>query len=155
MGPTEKSCLTKEKIMKELVRFDTAALNRALIGFDHLFSDFENRLQIQNNYPPFNVIKYDEDNYEVHFAVAGFRQDEIDITVEGNQLTIRGTKFEEADTKEYLHRGLAARNFEREFRLGQYLEVASAEIKDGLLIIKLIRDVPEKMKPKKIQIKSV
>lgn len=142
--------------MTQLVRFDTNALNRALVGFDSLFDNFEHRFagQLQNNYPPFNVLKRDEDHYEVQIAVAGFRPDEIDLTVENNELMIKGTKFEEADTAEYLHRGLAARNFERSWTLGQYLEVDSAEIKDGLLIIKLVRHVPEAMKPRKISIKS-
>jgi len=85
--------------------------------------------------------------------VAGFRKDEIELTTENNELLIKGTKFEEADTAEYLHRGLAARNFERAFTLGQYLEIDSAEIKDGLLVIKLERHVPEAMKPKTIDIK--
>jgi len=143
--------------MKEIVRFDTSALNRAFIGLDTMFNDVEHRLanQIQTNYPPYNVIKHDEDNYEVQLAVAGFRQDEVDITVENTQLMIKGTKFEEADTKEYLYRGLAARDFERHFTLGQYLEVAGAEIKDGLLIVKLKRNVPEAMKPRKIDIKAL
>jgi molecular chaperone IbpA len=81
--------------MTQLVRFDTAALNRALVGYDTFFTDFEHRLanQINQNYPPFNVIKRDEDHYEIQFAVAGFAQDEIDITVEGEELTIRGTKI--------------------------------------------------------------
>jgi molecular chaperone IbpA len=143
--------------MKEIVRFDTSALNRAFIGLDTMFNDVEHRLanQIQTNYPPYNVIKHDEDNYEVQLAVAGFRQDEVDITVENTQLMIKGTKFEEADTKEYLYRGLAARDFERHFTLGQYLEVNGAEIKDGLLIVKLKRNVPEAMKPRKIEIKAL
>jgi molecular chaperone IbpA len=142
--------------MNQLVRFDTNSLNRALVGFDTMFNDFEQRFanQIQNNYPPYNIVKRDEDNYEIQIAVAGFRLDEIDITVENNELLVTGTKFEEADTAEYLHRGLAARNFERNWTLGQYLEVDSAEIKDGLLIIKLERHVPDELKPRKIQITS-
>jgi molecular chaperone IbpA len=142
--------------MTQIVRFDTNALNRALVGFDDIFNGFENRFanQLQNNYPPYNVLKRDEDNYEIQIAVAGFRKDEIELTVENNELLIKGTKFEETDTAEYLHRGLAARNFERAFTLGQYLEVDSAEIKDGLLIITLERHVPDAMKPRKIDIKS-
>jgi len=145
--------------MNQLVRFDTNALqslNRALVGFDTMFNDFEHRLagQIQNNYPPHNVIKRDEDHYEVQLAVAGFRRDEIDVVLENQELQIKGTKFEEADTAEYLYKGLAARNFEKYFTLGQFIEVASAEIKDGLLIIKLERNVPEEKKPRKIDIQS-
>lgn len=142
--------------MTQLVRFDTNALNRALVGFDRIFDDFEHRFahQLNNNYPPYNVIKRNEDRYEIQIAVAGFSKDEIDLTVENNELTVKGTKFEETDTAEYLHRGLAARNFERTWTLGQYIEVEQAEIRDGLLIIKLERHVPEAMKPRKIDIKS-
>jgi molecular chaperone IbpA len=142
--------------MNQIVRFDTNTLNRALVGFDTMFTDFEQRFanQINQNYPPFNVIKRDEDHYEIHLAVAGFSNSEIDVTVEADQLTIQGTKIEEQDTAEYLHKGLAARNFERAFTLKHYLEVDGAEIKDGLLIIKLERRVPEAMKPKKIAIKT-
>lgn len=144
--------------MTQLVRFDTNALNalnKSLVGFDRIFQDFEHRFanQISTNYPPYNIVKRSEDNYEIQIAVAGFSRDEIELTVENNELQIKGTKFEEADAGEFLHRGLAARNFERAFTLGQYLEVESATIQDGLLIIKLERHVPEAMKPKRIEIK--
>lgn len=141
--------------MTQLVRFDTNALNKALVGFDRIFDDFEHRFaqQLSTNYPPYNVVKRSEDNYEIQIAVAGFSRDEIELTSENNELKIKGTKFEEEDAGEFLHRGLAARNFERAFTLGQYLEVESAEIQDGLLIIKLERHVPEALKPKRIEIK--
>lgn len=141
--------------MNQIVRFDTNALNRSLLGFDQIFNDFETRFanQVANNYPPYNVVKRSEDQYELQLAVAGFSREEIDITVENNELVITGTKIEEQDTAEYLHRGLAARNFERAFRLTQYLEVENAEFKDGLLIVKLERHVPEALKPRKIAIK--
>lgn len=141
--------------MTQLVRFDTNALNKALVGFDQIFNDFEHRFanQLATNYPPYNIVKRSEDNYEIQIAVAGFSREEIELTVENNELQIKGTKFEGEDTAEYLHRGLAARNFERAFTLGQYLEVDSAEIQDGLLIIKLERHIPEAMKPKRIEIK--
>lgn len=141
--------------MTQLVRFDTNALNKALVGFDQIFNDFEHRFanQLATNYPPYNIVKRSEDNYEIQVAVAGFSREEIDLTVENNELQIKGTKFEGEDTAEYLHRGLAARNFERAFTLGQYLEVESAEIQDGLLIIKLERHIPEALKPKRIEIK--
>ena len=139
----------------QLVRFDTNALNRAMVGFDNIFNDFEHRFanQIQNNYPPHNILKRNDDHYEIHIAVAGFRKDEILLTVEDNLLVVSGIKFEELDTAEYLYKGLAARDFERCFRLEGYLEVNSAEIVDGLLIIKLERNVPEEKKPKTINIK--
>ena len=141
--------------MTQLVRFDTNALNRAMIGFDRMFDDFEHRFahQLNNNYPPYNVVKRDEDHYEIQIAVAGFRKEEIEITTENNELVVKGTRFEEQDTAEYLHRGLAARDFERSWTLGQYLEIDSAEIKDGLLIVKLERHVPDALKPRRIDIK--
>lgn len=140
---------------RELVRFDTNTLNRALVGFDQIFNDFESKFanQVANNYPPFNILKRDEDHYEIQVAVAGFSREEINITLENNELVITGTKIEENDSAEYLHRGLAARNFERVFRLTQYLEVESAEFRDGLLIIKIDRHVPEALKPRNIEIK--
>lgn len=141
--------------MTQLVRFDTNALNRAFVGFDQVFNDFEHRFanQINNNYPPHNVIKHDEDHYEIQIAVAGFARDEIDLTVQDNHLIVTGTKVETEETPEYMHRGLAFRNFERCFRLEGFLEVSSAEIENGLLIIKLERNIPEEKKPKKIEIK--
>jgi len=142
--------------MNQLTRFDTNALNRALVGFDTMFNDFEHRFanQLSTNYPPYNVVKRSEDLYEVQIAVAGFSREEIEVTTEKNELLIKGVKFEETETAEYLHRGLAARNFERSFTLGQYLEVVSAEIKNGLLIIKLERHLPEALQPRKIEIQS-
>lgn len=143
--------------MNQLVRFDTNALNKALVGFDQIFHDFESRFanQLQNNYPPHNVIKRDEDNYEIQIAVAGFSKEEIKVIVKDNYLTVEGTKapVAEVSTTEYLHRGLAFRDFDRQFRLEGYLEVTEAEIKDGLLIIKVKRNVPEEKKPKLIDIK--
>ena len=141
--------------MNQLTRFDTNALARTLVGFDSIFNDFEHRFanQLATNYPPYNVLKHSEDEYEVQIAVAGFSRDEIEVTLENNQLQIKGTKIEEVDAPEYLHRGLAARNFERSFTLGQYLEVDRVELRDGLLIVKLERNIPETMKPRRIAIK--
>ena len=141
--------------MNQLVRFDTNALNRSFLGLDQIFNDFETRFanQVATNYPPYNVVKRSEDKYELQLDVAGFSREEIDITVENNELVITGTKIDEQDSVEYLHRGLAARNFERAFRLTQFLEVETAEFKDGLLIVKLERHVPEALKPRKIEIK--
>ena len=141
--------------MNQLVRFDTNALNRALVGFDDIFNGFENRFahQLATNYPPYNILKRSEDEYEVQIAVARFSREEIEITVENNQLQVNGTKIEDSNEVEFLHRGLAARNFERIFTLGQYLEVNTAEIKDGLLVIKLERNIPEALKPRRIEIK--
>ena len=142
----------------QLARFDTAALNRALIGFDTLFNDIEKRFanQIQTNYPPHNVIKHDNDNYSIEIAVSGFNKDEVTVEVADNQLTITGTRTKDAeDTVEYLHRGLASRDFTRVFPLAEHIIVGDATIKNGILIVGLQRILPEALKPRQIAIKEV
>jgi molecular chaperone IbpA len=103
------------------------------------------------SYPPYNIVKIDDDYLVMEFAVAGFKKDEISITTEKNVLSIKSTK-EETDDKEYLHRGIAARKFTRSFTLPEYFEVDSANINNGILYIDLIRDIPEEKKPKTIKI---
>lgn len=141
-----------------LTRFDTNALNRALIGFDTLFDDFEARFanQISQNYPPYNIEKIAENLYDIVVAVAGFGKEEITVEIEGDQLTIRGEKSVSADPQpEYLHRGLAFRDFERRFTLADHMEVVKAEIKNGLLVVRLERIVPEALKARKIDILEI
>ncbi len=139
--------------MNALTRFDTTALqqlNRALIGFDRLLST--NGITNQT-YPPYNVIKKDDDHYELEIAVAGFTLSEIDVEVDKNQLIIRGERKREEDADvEYLHRGLAYRSFEKSLTLGEYMQVGTASIKDGVLRIAITRVVPEALKPRKIQV---
>ena len=141
--------------MNALTRFDTNALNRALIGFDTLFTDVERRFanQVQNNYPPYNVLKHDEDHFEIEIAVAGFDREDITIEVDQNQLIIKGQRLKEDDVSKYLHRGLAARDFERAFTLADYMEVGDAELTNGILRVKLTRIVPDALKPRLIAIK--
>lgn len=144
--------------MTQLQRFDTNALNRALVGFDRLFDDFEARFanQISQNYPPYNIEKVAENLYDIVVAVAGFGREEITVEIEGDQLTIRGEKSVSADPQpEYLHRGLAFRDFERRFTLADHMEVVKAEIKNGLLIVQLERIVPEALKARKIDIEEI
>lgn len=140
-------------------RVDTNALsniNRALIGFDQLFDSLENRLagQIQNNYPPFNILQTSDNEYQIEIAVAGFKKDEIEITIDQHQLTVEGKKSEKElpEGQVYHYRGLAARDFYRSWTLEQYVEVRGADINDGILTIKLERVLPESMKPRKIEI---
>lgn len=142
--------------MNALTRFDTTALNqlnRALIGFDRLLSE---RVYSSPSYPPYNVIKKDEDHYELEFAVAGFTLSEIEVEVDKNQLIVRGEKKQEiredGSDVEYLHRGLAYRNFEKFLTLGEYMQVGEAVIKDGVLRIAVTRVIPDELKPRKIQI---
>jgi molecular chaperone IbpA len=137
--------------MNALTRFDTTALqqlNRALIGFDRLLSTNG----INQSYPPYNIIKRDDDHYELEVAVAGFTLDEIDVEVDKNQLIIRGEHKRDEDEVEYLHRGLAYRSFEKSLTLGEYMQVGEASIKDGVLKIGITRVIPEALKPRKIQV---
>ena len=141
--------------MNALTRFDTQALNRALIGFDQLFNDVERRFanQVQTNYPPYNVIKHDDNNFEIEVAVAGFDREDITIEVDQDQLVIKGNRQKDDDASKYLHRGLAARDFERSWTLAEYMEVGDAELTNGILRVKLTRIVPEALKPRLIAIK--
>ena len=145
--------------MTQLTRFDAAALNRALVGFDRIFDDMERRFanQISNNYPPFNVAKINENSYAIDLAVTGFNKDEVAVTVEANELTVRGErKRDEDDTSiEYLHRGLALRDFERTFTLAEHMKVRSASIQNGILHIEIEREIPEELKPRVIDIVEV
>jgi molecular chaperone IbpA len=144
--------------MTQLTRFDTASLNRALVGFDQLFDNMERRFsnQISNNYPPYNVAKLQENLYEIEMAITGFEKDEIKVTVEQNELTVTGENKEVTDsTVEYLHRGLALRDFERKFTLAEHMKIVSATIKNGVLQIRIEREVPEEMKPRVIDIVEI
>lgn len=141
----------------QLARID--AFNRALIGFDQIFDAMERRYgnSVNNNYPPHNILKTGENTYEIQVAVTGFEKSEISVTVESNVLTVRGESQTPNESTEivYLHRGLATRDFAREFPLAEHIEVSGAEIKNGMLIIKLIRNVPESEKPRVIDIVEV
>ena len=141
--------------MNQLRTIDTAHLanlNRALVGFDRYFNGhFANT---NGNYPPHNIVKYDETHYGIEVAVAGFSKEEITVEVDQDQLTVKGCKLNQADSRfEYLHRGLAARDFEQTFTLAEYMEVHAAEVKDGMLVIEIMRLVPEALKPRRIEIK--
>jgi len=144
--------------MTQLQRFDTAALNRALVGFDRIFDDMERRFanQISSNYPPFNIAKVGENLYDIAIAVTGFEKDEISVTVEANELLVKGERrAPEGPEPEYLHRGLALRDFERTFTLAEHMKVRKAEIKNGILLIQIEREIPEELKPRVIDIVEV
>ena len=142
--------------MTQLRTIDTAALahlNRALVGFDRIFNDrfFETRT---SNYPPYNIVKYNDKEYGIEVAVAGFEKEEISVSVDQDQLTITGkNQVTESEQKEYLHRGLAARDFEQTWTLAEFMNVVGAEIKDGMLKVKIERIIPEALKPRQIEIK--
>jgi len=155
--PNNDSYLLKEIIMNQLVRFDTNALNRALLGFDSLFDNFEQRFanQINNTYPPYNVIKYDEDTYEIEVAVTGFDKDEVTVEIDQNQLIVKGQRKEvELNEPTYLHRSLASRDFTRSWTLAEHMEVRDGKIKNGVLTIGLKRVVPEALKPRVLKLKA-
>lgn len=135
-------------------RFDLTPYRRSTVGFDRLFDLLENnsRGSSSDNYPPFNIERRDEDDYRITIAVAGFRSSDIDITAQQNLLTVQGRKRDEAVDGEMLHIGIANRGFERRFELADYVRVENADLQDGLLVIDLVREVPEAMKPKKIAI---
>jgi molecular chaperone IbpA len=127
---------------------------RTTIGFDRLFDMMDESLRFEpaDNYPPCNIVRTSEDNYRISLAVAGFKPEQINVTVHQNMLTISGRVNEKQDQAEYLYRGIAARPFERRFSLADFVEVKDASFEDGLLQIELERKVPESMKPRKIEI---
>jgi len=133
---------------------------RSTIGLPGMFENMINRAeqcQTNNgNYPPYNIIEIDEDHYLVEVAVAGFNKDEITITTHDGQLKIEGyqvDKDEESEEPNYLHKGISARSFEREWALAEHVEVTNAQVENGLLQIELAREIPEALKPKTIKIK--
>lgn len=136
-------------------RLDFTPYRRSTVGFDRLFDMLESQARANSgdNYPPFNIAKRGEDNYRITLAVAGFRPQDIDITAQQNLLTVQGKKREDDDAAgELLHIGIANRGFERRFELADFVRVESADLADGLLVIDLVREVPEAMKPKKIAV---
>jgi molecular chaperone IbpA len=136
-------------------RFDFTPYRRSTVGFDRLFDLLENasRANGSDNYPPFNIERRSEDSYRITLAVAGFKSDELEIVAQQNLLVIQGKKGEEPqDQGRFLHVGIAQRGFERRFELADFVRVENANLEDGLLVIDLVREVPEAMKPKKVQI---
>ena len=136
--------------LKTITPADIANLSRALVGIDRLRVN-----TAPSNYPPHNILKYDETNYSIELAVAGFNKNEISVEIDHSILTITGDHLDRTEevTWEYLHRGLAARNFVVQFPLAEYMEVKGAEVKDGLLRVSLEYVLPESLKPRRIEIK--
>ena len=141
---------------QQLTRLDS--LSRALIGFDTMFDQMERRFanQVSTNYPPFNILKWNEDQYEIQIAITGFEKEEIRVEVEQNQLTVYGESKEMSlGDAMYIHRGLATRDFERTFTLAEHMEVKAAATKNGMLRIQIFRNIPESAKPKIIDIVEI
>lgn len=136
-------------------RFDFTPYRRTTVGFDRLFDLLENQARAAqgDNYPPFNIERSSDDAYRLTIAVAGFKPNELDITAQQNLLVVSGRKAAESESRgNFLHMGIANRNFERRFELADFVRVSDANLEDGLLTIDLVREVPEAMKPKKIAI---
>jgi len=135
---------------------DFSPYRRSTVGFDRLFDYLENVSRAeQDNYPPFDIEKLSDDSYRITLAVAGFRREDIDITAQQNMLIITGRRGENRNRDgNFLHVGIATRAFERRFELADFVRVTSAELRDGLLSIELVREIPEAMKPRRIDIST-
>jgi molecular chaperone IbpA len=129
--------------------FDFTPLYRSTVGFDQLFDLLDST--DRPDWPPYDIEKLTDDDYRISMAVAGFKQSEIEITQDGASLTVVGRK-EGRDDRQLLHHGIATRNFKQVFNLADHVRVNSATIEDGMLSIGLVREVPEQLKPRKIEI---
>lgn len=136
--------------------YDLSPLFRSAIGFDRLARLAEHAAANNGNsgYPPYNIELLGENRYRITMAVAGFSMDELDISSEGDKLLVKGVKAEQKSERQYLHQGIAERSFERTFQLADYVTVVSADLEHGLLNIDLVREIPEALKPRKIEINS-
>ena len=138
-----------------MTTFDFSPLYRTSVGFDRLASLMSSatRQDQGNSYPPYNIRTTGDDHYQITMAIAGFSEDDIDITTEHNRLLVTGNRADESeDQGEYLYRGIATRTFERRFNLADHVKVIGASLENGLLHIDLEREIPEAMKPRSIKI---
>ena len=144
--------------MNKQIRFTSESLSplyKMSIGFDRLAEQFFNDPTFNNaqtGYPPYNIAKKDDDVYEVTLAVAGFKKDDIDISLEDGTLIIKGESNVLDESVEYLHKGIAERNFIRTFKLAEFVEVKEAKLEDGIWRVSLFRNVPDALKPQSIKI---
>jgi len=137
------------------MNIDLTPLYRSSVGFDRLATLLDTALrseQASGGYPPYNIEITGENRYEITLAVAGFEESELELHVEKGVLTVRGRKAESQEERRFLHQGIATRTFERKFNLADHVEVSGAELKNGLLTIRLLREIPEAMKPRRIEI---
>ena len=141
--------------MTRITNLDFPSFHRSTIGFDKMFEELNRSFanSQSNGYPPYNIVQHNENEFSISLAVAGFSMEDITVTKDKNTLSIEGKSPKTADEeKNYLHRGVAARSFNREFTLADYVEVDKAELKLGMLNILVKRDVPEELQPRKISI---
>ncbi|MFD2111497.1 Hsp20 family protein [Thiorhodococcus fuscus] len=138
-----------------MTTLDFSPLFRSMIGFDRLANSLETAYRTEpGGYPPYNVEVIDENSYRITLAVAGFTESELDIEAKENLLTVTGQRKTAEAEGNFLYRGIANRSFERKFQLADYVRVAEARLENGLLNIELVREVPEAMKPRRIEIRS-
>lgn len=137
-------------------RFDLTPLMKSSIGFDHLnrLMDHAFAEESGSSYPPYNIEKLSEDDYQISMAVAGFSPEELEVTVEDNRLIISASAAPEEGERSFLHRGIAKRAFERQFNLAENIKVGTASYENGLLEISLKRIIPDHKKPRQIEIRS-
>jgi molecular chaperone IbpA len=132
---------------------DFSPLYRSVVGFDRLAALLDAAgAESATGYPPYNIERTDENAYRIEIAVAGFKPEELNVEVKENLLTVQGRKAANDETRRYLHRGLAERNFDRRFQLADYVVVTEARLTDGLLAISLRRELPEQLKPRRVEI---
>ena len=139
-----------------MTTYDLSPLLRSSVGFDvfdNIFDSVFNLNESNTSYPPYNILKSDN-NYTISLAIAGFSKDEIDLSIQENELVVKGMAKDQDDKIEFLHRGIAGRNFERKFRLADTIKVSDASYENGLLNIYLEREIPEHQKPRKIEISN-
>jgi molecular chaperone IbpA len=140
-----------------MTTFDFSPLFRSTVGFDRLMTLLENAGQWSENgngYPPYNIERTGEDQYRVTLAVAGFGEDELAIEVRENALLVEGRKKDADGGHAFLYRGIAGRSFKRQFQLADHVKVSGAQLHNGLLVIDLVREIPEAMKPRRVEIKT-
>ena len=142
-----------------MTQFDLTPFHRSTVGFDSLFDELENRFftnTVQNgsSYPPYNIIKVDESKYAIELALAGFDREDVDIEIDQGDLVISGNTEDKnnIDARTYMHRGIAGRAFKRVFKLADHVEVRGAEMKNGILTVSLEKEIPEALKPRKIEV---
>lgn len=138
-----------------MTRFDLSPLFRSSVGFDRLarmLDELPDSIDNAQSYPPYDIETLGEDRYRITMAVAGFKEDMLDIELHENMLSITGTVPAEKEERTFLHRGIGNRNFERKFQLDDHVKVTSAHLENGLLTINLVREIPQELKPRTIEI---
>ena len=145
--------MTQNQNTLTLRSLDIPSIHKFAVGFDSMFDELLRTTAQATNYPPYNIVKHSDDKFAIELAVAGFKDGDIDVQVERNQLTVTGEQSVSLDQPvEYLHRGISARSFTRTWTLADHVEVKGAAVANGILTINLERIIPEDQKPKKIAI---